>query len=191
MKKIFLTLALVTGMIASAQVRIGGTGTAVNSSAILELSSTTRGVLFPNVALTSTTAFAPLAAHVAGMTVYNTATAGDVTPGLYVNTGAAWVSLGSSSSSAALNVTAELTTSYTVSATDDILLVNFTTPGQTLTFPVTGIPIGKKYYISNKGNQNASLLPLPRETTFVNVAALSGGTYIYLGGSSYSLTTGY
>ena len=97
MKKIFLTLALVTGMIASAQVRIGGTGTAVNSSAILELSSTTKGLLFPNVALTSTTVAAPVTAHVAGMTVYNTNTAGDVTPGLYVNSGSAWVRLGAAS----------------------------------------------------------------------------------------------
>jgi hypothetical protein len=94
MKKIFLTLALITGMIASAQVRIGGTGTAVDANAILELQSSTKGLLFPNVALTGTTAFAPLAAHVAGMTVYNTATAGDVTPGLYTNSGTAWVKLG-------------------------------------------------------------------------------------------------
>lgn len=97
MKKIFLTLALITGMIASAQVRIGGTGTAVDANAILELQSSTKGLLFPKVALTGTANVAPLAAHTAGMTVYNTATAGDVTPGLYVNDGAAWVKLGAAS----------------------------------------------------------------------------------------------
>jgi len=42
------------------------------------------------VPLTSTTSASPLAAHVAGMVVYNTATISDVTPGLYVNTGAVW-----------------------------------------------------------------------------------------------------
>ncbi|WP_428229032.1 hypothetical protein [Flavobacterium sp.] len=49
----------------------------------------------PRIALTSTTSFAPLTAHVAGMTVYNTATAGTgataVVPGYYYNDGAQWV----------------------------------------------------------------------------------------------------
>ncbi|MFK5959302.1 MAG: hypothetical protein QM495_10615, partial [Lutibacter sp.] len=51
---------------------------------------TNKGFLPPRVALTSTTSASPLAAHVAGMVVYNTATAGDVIPGLYVNNGTAW-----------------------------------------------------------------------------------------------------
>ena len=93
MKKIILTIALAAGLIASAQVKIGDNVDTINASSILELESTTKGVLFPRVALTSTTAFAPLAAHVAGMTVYNTATAGDVTPGMYTNSGTAWVKL--------------------------------------------------------------------------------------------------
>lgn len=195
MKKIFLTLALVTGMIASAQVRIGGTGTAVDANAILELQSTTKGLLFPKVALTSTTAFAPLSAHTAGMTVYNTATAGDVTPGLYVNNGAAWVSLGGSSSSAALNVTAEQTGSYTALATDDIILMNINSSGMILTLPTSGIPIGKRYYVTNKG---ANAIPFPlnfiRESSYVEVPAIGSCTLIYLGGSgngSWSIISGY
>jgi hypothetical protein len=96
MKKIFLTLALVTGLMVSAQVKIGANETNVNANSILELESTTKGVLFPRVELTGTANVAPLAAHVQGMTVYNTATAGDVTPGMYTNSGTAWVKLGSS-----------------------------------------------------------------------------------------------
>jgi hypothetical protein len=96
MKKIFLTLALAIGLTATAQVKVGDNVTTLNASSILELESTSKGLLFPRVALTGTTAFAPLAAHVAGMTVYNTATAGDVTPGLYTNSGTAWVKLGGS-----------------------------------------------------------------------------------------------
>ena len=68
---------------------------AINANALLDLQSTSKGLLLPRVQLTSTTAFAPLAAHVAGMTVYNTATAGtapnNVTPGYYYNDGTRWV----------------------------------------------------------------------------------------------------
>jgi hypothetical protein len=56
------------------------------------------GLALPRVELTSTTGFAPLQAHVAGMMVYNTKTTGDVTPGTYYNTGSEWVRIGSGSS---------------------------------------------------------------------------------------------
>lgn len=126
MKKIFLTLALALGIMASAQVRIGGTGTTVDANAILELQSTTKGLLFPKVALTSTTAFAPLSAHTAGMTVYNTATAGDVTPGMYTNSGTAWVRLGSSSA-AFSSVTYTKNSTYTSLNTAEVTPNNITT----------------------------------------------------------------
>jgi hypothetical protein len=152
MKKIFLTLALITGMIASAQVRIGGTGTAVDANAILELQSSTKGLLFPKVALTSTTAFAPLAAHTAGMTVYNTATAGDVTPGLYANNGAAWVKLGGSTPAyqdIRGTVTTVTSTTYTALTTDNVIITN-ATAGVTITLPaLTLADAGRIIYIIN------------------------------------------
>ena len=104
MKKIFLTLALAAGLVATAQVKIGANVTSVNANSILDLEATNKGLLFPRVALTGTTNTSPLTAHVAGMTVYNIATAGDVTPGMYTNSGSAWVSL-SVNPNAALNVT--------------------------------------------------------------------------------------
>jgi len=84
------------GFTATAQVKVGDNAAApMNTSAVLELESTDKGLLLPRVALTSTTAFAPLSAHVAGMEVYNTATAGTaetaVTPGRYYNDGTKWV----------------------------------------------------------------------------------------------------
>lgn len=54
MKKIFLTIALAIGIMASAQVKIGVNATSVNANSLLELESTTKGVLFPRVALTGT-----------------------------------------------------------------------------------------------------------------------------------------
>jgi hypothetical protein len=86
---------------------LGGTGTYAvnvgvgtstpNSSALLDLTSTTQGLLPPRIALTATNSPSPLAANVAGMILYNTATAGtspyNVTPGYYYNNGTAWVRL--------------------------------------------------------------------------------------------------
>ena len=94
MNKILTTLVVFAGFIATAQVKVGDNPTDINANALLEMESTNKGMLLPRVALTNTTAFAPLSAHVAGMTVYNTATAGDVVPGFYYNDGTKWARLG-------------------------------------------------------------------------------------------------
>ena len=84
-----------------AQVGIGTTNP--NANALLDIDATTTpgGLLLPRVALTATNNFAPLTAHVAGMTVYNTATAGippnNVTPGYYYNDGGQWVRIAAAS----------------------------------------------------------------------------------------------
>ena len=88
MKKRITILILAISVSTFAQTGIGTT--TPNTNAQLEVASTTKGFLPPRVALTSTTSASPLSAHVAGMVVYNTATAGDVTPGLYVDSGTAW-----------------------------------------------------------------------------------------------------
>ena len=98
MKNILISLLLIFTISAFAQTGIGTT--TPNASAQLDVSSTTKGFLPPRVALTGSTSASPLAAHVAGMVVYNTATVSDVTPGLYVNNGAAWTLATSSGSSA-------------------------------------------------------------------------------------------
>lgn len=62
-----------------------------NSSAGLDINFPAQGLLIPRVALTGTISPLPLPAHVAGMIIYNTATAGDVIPGIYFNNGTNWV----------------------------------------------------------------------------------------------------
>lgn len=63
---------------------ISATGVAPEASAMLEVLSTTKGLLIPRVALTSTTLSAPIATHPKDwLIVFNTNTAGDVTPGVY------------------------------------------------------------------------------------------------------------
>ncbi len=77
------------------QVGIGTTNPNTDALLDVDASTTLGGLLLPRVTLSATNNFAPLTAHVAGMTVYNTATAGtapdNVTPGYYYNDGAKWV----------------------------------------------------------------------------------------------------
>jgi hypothetical protein len=79
---------------AYAQVKVGNNPTTINSNSVLELEATNKGLLLPRVALSATNNASPLSAHVAGMIVYNTATAGtlpnDVVPGYYYNDGTKW-----------------------------------------------------------------------------------------------------
>lgn len=121
MKKIFLTLAILAGIISSAQVKIGDNVTTLDANSLLELESTTKGVLFPRVALTNTTSFAPLAAHVAGMVVYNTDTTGDVTPGMYANDGTKWVKMGATVSKTLYTDNDAITSARTVTLNNNDL----------------------------------------------------------------------
>ncbi len=76
------------------QVGIGTT--TPNSEALLEIGdaiNNTKGLLLPRVNLIGTANASPLSGNIMGMIVYNKNTAGDVTPGLYYNSGTAWVRL--------------------------------------------------------------------------------------------------
>ena len=96
--------------------------------------------------------------------------------------------------STALNVTTDQTGNYTASATDDIILYNCNTAGITLTLPTSGIPVGKRYYVSNKGSNLVDLSPAVRETVNVNLPAGQSIMLMYVGGTgagSWSIMTGY
>jgi hypothetical protein len=93
---------------AHAQQKIGGAVGAADANAYLQLGDATgakKGLLLSRVALTATNAAGPLTAHVAGMVVYNTATAGTgataVTPGYYYNDGTQWVRIAATNDIAA------------------------------------------------------------------------------------------
>ncbi len=96
MKQHFLTLLwLFVFAPLFSQVGIGTTNPDPN--AILEVSSSSKGLLLPRVALVATDDPAPLADNVEGMAVYNTASSGSgsnlVTPGFYVKDGNRWIRL--------------------------------------------------------------------------------------------------
>ena len=97
MKRIFtLIISLAICHFINAQnIGINSTGAAPDASAILDVVSTSKGLLIPRVALTATNAAGPIASPLTSLLVYNTATAGvapnNVIPGHYYWNGAAWI----------------------------------------------------------------------------------------------------
>lgn len=151
-KRSFLLFVLaLLSHLATAQVKIGTNPTTINAASILEIESANKGFLMPRIALTGANAASPLSAHVAGMIIYNTATAGTtpnaVVPGVYYNDGTRWVAAKGISGNGITNTTnngdGTFTfnfsdgTSYTspkiVSADAGNLLVNGTDGGAKLT----------------------------------------------------------
>lgn len=123
--------------VASAQVKVGDNPASVNANAVLEIESTNKGLLLPRIALTNTTAFAPMTAHVEGMKVYNTATAGDVTPGIYYNDGAKWVRVAAGDDIKTEPWNVQGTTDEATINTDNIYQQGKVTIGSTSATPVT------------------------------------------------------
>jgi hypothetical protein len=74
-----------------------------DASAVIDMTSTNKGVLFPRVALKSTTEKGPIVSPTDYMVVFNINTEGDVTPGLYYWKTSAWVRLLSSAGSVGIN----------------------------------------------------------------------------------------
>ena len=91
MKTNKILLTLVIGLFistVSAQVGIGTTSP--NSSSVLDVNSSNKGVLLPRVALISTTDVATVLAPVKGLLVYNNGTAGLSPAGMYRWSGTKW-----------------------------------------------------------------------------------------------------
>ena len=115
MKKIVLLTAVTfLSLNVFSQLKIGNNPTTINSNSILELESTNKGLLIPRVALQATNNAAPLSSFVAGMMIYNTATAGDVTPGFYVSNGSSWTKLDNQTSTNIYNSDGTLSGARTI-----------------------------------------------------------------------------
>ena len=83
--------------IGSLKVDDGTNSTTYNKDALAHFQSNSKGLLLPRIALTATNSASPLNTFTAGMTVYNTATAGtapnNVIPGYYYSDGTQWIKL--------------------------------------------------------------------------------------------------
>lgn len=92
---VFFALLGTSAIAQVSQQKIGQNPLTINPNAALEIESSNKGLLLPRLELQATNLAAPLAAHVEGITVYNTGSSGDapnnVTPGYYYNDGTKWV----------------------------------------------------------------------------------------------------
>ena len=89
---LLLPLLLPTSSFAQ-NVGIGTTSFTPDASAMLDVNSANKGMLIPRVALTGTTDVATIGSPAASLLIYNTATAGGVTPGFYYWGGSQWLRL--------------------------------------------------------------------------------------------------
>lgn len=106
-----------------------------------------------------------------------------------------WKTLGGGSAPVApLVFSAEQNGSYIVPATEDVILLNTTSAGNTLTLPTSGIQPGKRLYVTNRGTNAIDISPAPRETGNTQVLPAQATILMYLGGSgpgSWSYLTGF
>jgi hypothetical protein len=140
--------------------------TSPHSAAGLDINFTDKGFLIPRVALTDTDSSLPIPFGVAGMVIYNTATSGDVTPGIYFNDGTKWIQVTQKAFSAGDMQYWDGTTWKIIAAGQ---------PGQKLQISSSGVPawVGAGY---------ASLVTSV-VTGITSDGAVTGGTISIDGGS--------
>ncbi|MFY9228689.1 MAG: hypothetical protein WAO87_00515, partial [Bacteroidales bacterium] len=90
---IISSILLLNVQIYAQNVGISVDGSTPDNSAMLDIKSTDKGLLIPRVALTSTSSASPITSPATSLLIYNTATAGDVTPGYYYWNGSKWMRL--------------------------------------------------------------------------------------------------
>lgn len=108
------------------QVAINSSGNSPDPSALLDISSSNKGLLIPRVALTGTTDNTTVPGAANGLMVINIATVSDVTPGLYVRSGGQWIRFAfGGSTGEAWNITGNSGTNITsnfIGTTDSVSL---------------------------------------------------------------------
>lgn len=195
MKKIITSLALFAGLGLSAQVKVGDNVTTLAPGSLFEMESTNKGLLLPRIALTNTSAILPVLgthAQATGMVVYNTATAGDVTPGLYSNDGTKWVKLGGAAAATPLRIlTGQTATGFDFSANSNYDIYEFTGTG-TLLLPAPASFTGRTIYIRNQSVGTISYgttsgINAPKgTTTILNTSAMT----LFCDGTTWHLISG-
>jgi hypothetical protein len=138
------------GSPAQNNVGINDNNSTPDASAVLDVSSSTKGLLIPRIALDTTASALPLTTPAASLLIYNTAAKKDVTPGYYYWNGSSrWVRLTGSAD-------AQHVSNVVVKSADATLLKNenmvFTTGNTKLTLPaITPSDNGLEITIKNIG----------------------------------------
>jgi len=137
-----------------------------NPAAGLDVNFPDKGLLLPRVALTGTTSFSPLTAHVAGMVVYNTATSGDVLPGYYFNDGTKW---------SPISLKANNAGDLQYWDGSNWVIIPIGTSGQVLQINSSGVPAWSA--------ANSPTLTTKSITAITSISASSGGIILNDGGT--------
>ena len=118
---------------------INTTDATADPSAILDVTSSNKGILIPRVALISTTDVTTIPSPATSLMIYNTTTTGGLIPGFYYFNGTSWVLVGSGGASSGWALTGN---------TGTVTSTNFlgTTDNVSLTFKTNNQKAG---YISN------------------------------------------
>ena len=142
-------LCMVIKSPAQNNVGINDDNSSPKASAMLDVYSTTKGLLIPRIALTLSTTAAPVTSPEASLLIYNTATAGDVIPGYYYWDSSKWVRLQSTGTGIQKLSTVTKTVSGTIAKTDNMV---FASGDITLTLPVvTTTDNGLEISVKNSG----------------------------------------
>ena len=195
MKKVlfFALLSMILGAASmNAQVRIGGDD-APHTAAVLDLNATDAtdngnlGLALPRVILTAETDKLNGTDPKDGTLVYNTNNSFGV--GLYYWVTGKWVKL---TIDAALNVTAELDVNYTVLPEDDIVLFTTNSAVREVTLPTSGVRVGKKIYISDKGTKGVMFTQSSMRTdNYLLLGAGMAATAVYVGNGKWEVFSGF
>lgn len=81
----------------------------------------------------------------------------------------------------ALIVSVLQTGNYVASVTDVLIQANIPSAGFTVTLPTVGVPVGKLFYITNKGVADWLIVPTPATNGQLSVFAGTGHTLIWTG----------
>lgn len=186
-----------------------------SSSALLELRSTDQGVVIPKVALTATGTYAPITgAQVTSLMVYNTNTAGDVTPGYYywdgswkrllssnAITSTAWLQSGNAGTTASTAAIGSAASNNFIGTTDAQALVMATNGFERIRIASDGnMGIGitsptANFHIKTAGNTLIPMrLDVPGEAYSMGsssrFAYYNAGTVMALAGTANSVNSG-
>lgn len=148
-KKISIVSTLLLFIVSTplfAQVKIGDNPGTINANSLLELESTSKGLLPPRVTLTDVGSYSPLTSGVVeGMLVYNNG--GTLSKGFYVWSGSVWKKLETGESSPVTK-----TATATLTKNETFVLVNSSTSSATITLPdVSSVDNGLTITVKNIG----------------------------------------
>ncbi len=166
---------------------INATGAAPDTSAVLDVSSTTKGVLIPRVALTGTTDATTIPLPAISLLVYNTASASDVTPGYYYWNGSKWVRFVSGNGDITCNTTNFILKSDGNNGVCSQIFDNGTNVGIGTTSPQGKLHISNAYDVTGaSARPNHIFLEEPNNSNLkgyigLNLNTAAGANFEYLG----------